>query len=271
MPGPENLINNHFKHSVIAVVQARMDSSRLPGKVLMRICDRPMLEWVVTRAKKAASISQLVIATTTNSSDDILEKYCAEKELPCYRGSPADVLDRFVQVGKTFHADVIIRLTADCPFIDAGLIDQTFAAFSSSHVDFAANRLPPPYKRTYPIGLDVEIVAMPALEKAWREATQLFEREHVMPYIYQHREVFKIHTIDYSVDYGTYRWTVDTSEDLAFIQAVANKFNCRMDFTWLEVIGMLEKFPDLMQINARVKHKSFLDVDERTKKGEINE
>lgn len=258
--------SNHPDLNIVAIIQARMGSSRLPGKVMKEICGKPMLEWVVQRALKAVCINQLVVAMTTDAADDILENYCREHGIEYFRGSPADVLDRFVQAGRKFHADVIVRLTADCPFIDFGLIDQTFGAFTESGVDFAANRLPPPYKRTFPIGLDVEIVAMPALEKAWREAAELYQREHVMPYIYQHPEQFKMRIIDHPMDYGSYRWTVDTPEDLLFIQAVAEKQSCRMDFGWLEVIDLLKLYPELMEINALVKHKSYLDVDERVKR-----
>lgn len=209
--------SQHPHPQTIAIIQARMGSSRLPGKVMKEICGRPMLEWVIQRAKKAACLHKLVVAMTTDAADDLLENYCREHEIAFYRGNPSDVLDRFVQAGRQFQADVIVRLTADCPFIDPGLIDQTFEAFIESKVDFAANRLPPPYQRTFPIGLDVEIVAMPALEKAWREAAELYQREHVMPYIYQHHDLFKIRIIHHPVNYGSYRWTVDTSQDLAFI------------------------------------------------------
>ena len=258
--------SHHPELKVIAIVQARMGSSRLPGKVMKEICGKPMLEWVIQRAQGAACINQLAVAMTTDPADDILENYCREHGIEYYRGSPADVLDRFVQAGRKFHADVIARLTADCPFIDPDLIDQTFGAFTESRVDFAANRLPPPHKRTFPIGLDVEIVAMPALEKAWREAIELYQREHVMPYIYQHPELYKMCIIDHPLDFGSYRWTVDTPEDLLFIQAVAEKQSCRMDFGWLEVIDLLKQHPELMKINALVKHKSYLDVDERVRK-----
>ncbi len=258
--------SNHPDLNIVAIIQARMGSSRLPGKVMKEICGRPMMEWVVQRAQRATCINELAVAMTTDAADDILENYCREHGIEYYRGSPADVLDRFVRAGRKYHADVIVRLTADCPFIDPDLIDQAFAAFTESGADFAANRLPPPYKRTFPIGLDVEIVAMPALEKAWQEADELYQREHVMPYIYQHPEQFKMCIVDHPMDYGSYRWTVDTPEDLLFIQAVAEKQSCRMDFGWLEVIDLLKQQPELMKINALVKHKSYLDVDERVKR-----
>jgi spore coat polysaccharide biosynthesis protein SpsF len=256
---------NLIKGNIVAIVQARMGSSRLPGKVLKKICDRPMLDWVVQRAKKSNLVTGLMVAITMDAGDDVLEKFCRDNDIACFRGSPADVLDRYIQAARKTHADVIVRLTADCPLIDPSLIDKTITAFHNSDVDFAANRLPPPYKRTYPIGLDVEVVSMAALEKAWREATELYEREHVMPYIYQHPDLFKILTIDHPSNHGTYRWTVDTSEDLKFIQTVVKEFGCRMDFSWLEVIQLLKKHPEFMQINSQVKHKSFTEVDERVK------
>ncbi len=250
---------------IIAIIQARMGSSRLPGKVLKEICGEPMLAWVLKRTSKAKLIKEIIIATTLDQSDDVIEKFCQVNHIACFRGSSADVLDRYFQAAKFHQADVVVRLTADCPLIDPELIDKTIAAFASSSADFAANRLPPPYQRSYPIGLDVEVVSMPALERAWKESTALYEREHVMPYIYQRKDQFRVLIIENDIDYGSYRWTVDTQEDLDFIQAVVKELGCRMDFSWKEVIELLEKYPELMKINVQVKHKSFTDVDLRVK------
>ena len=248
---------------IAAIIQARMGSSRLPGKVLMDICGEPMLAWVVKRTRFAKLIDEIIVATTEEKIDDPIEKFCQANKIACFRGSSADVLDRYYQAAKIYQADVIVRLTADCPLIDPELIDNTIAAFLSSNVDFVANRLPPPYQRSYPIGLDVEVVSMAALERAWKESTALYEREHVFPFIYEKKGRFKIVILDNDVDYGEHRWTVDTQEDLNFIQAVANKLNCRMNFSWKEIIALLDKYPDLKQINAEVRHKSFTDVDAR--------
>lgn len=252
-------------NKIVAIIQARMGSSRLPGKVLMQICGEPMLSWVIKRASKATLINQIIVATTTEANDDAIEEFCQLNHVICFRGSSADVLDRYYQSAKLYLADVIIRLTADCPLIDPTLIDDTITAFLKSSVDFAANRLPPPFKRTYPIGLDVEVVSMVALELAWRESTLLFEREHVMPYLYEKKDRFKVLTLDSDVDYGSYRWTVDTQKDLVFIQSLVKKFGCRMDFSWMEVIKLLENNPELMKINAKEQHKSYTDVDSRVK------
>jgi spore coat polysaccharide biosynthesis protein SpsF len=250
---------------IIAIIQARMGSSRLPGKVMMEICKEPMLAWVVKRTRNAKMIKEIVVATTREPSDNEIEKFCQSHHITCYRGSSTDVLDRYYQTAKLYQADVIVRITADCPLIDPELIDNTIATFLGSLADFTANRLPPPFQRTYPIGLDVEVVSMAALERAWKESTALYEREHVMPYIYERKDQFRILTIENEDDYGTYRWTVDTREDLDFIHAVVKEFGCRMDFSWKDVIELLKRNPELMQINAQVRHKSFTDVDLRVK------
>jgi spore coat polysaccharide biosynthesis protein SpsF len=252
--------------NIVAIIQARMGSSRLPGKVLMEICAEPMLAWVVKRTQKAKLINEIIVATTTDSSDEVIENFCQANHFFCFRGSSADVLDRYYQAAKLHQADVIVRLTADCPFIDPELIDNTITAFLGSSSDFAANRLPPPFQRSYPIGLDVEVVSMAALERAWRESTALYEREHVLPYLYKEKNRFKVLTIDNDINYGEYRWTVDTKADLSFIRAVVDKLDCRMDFSWKEVIAVLEKYPELTRINAGVRHKSFTDVDDRVVK-----
>jgi spore coat polysaccharide biosynthesis protein SpsF len=250
---------------IVAIIQARMGSSRLPGKVLMDICGEPMLAWVIKRAAKATLIKQIIVATTNEVSDDAIEEFCQLNHIICFRGSSADVLDRYYQTARLYQADVIVRLTADCPLIDPTLIDDTVTAFLDTSVDFAANRLPPPFNRTYPIGLDVEVVSMAALERAWKESTVLFEREHVMPYLYEIKDRFKVLTINNDVDFGTYRWTVDTQQDLVFVRSLVEKFDCRMDFSWREAIKLLENNPELMQINAQVIHKSYTDVDSRVK------
>ena len=142
---------------ILAIVQARMSSSRLPGKVLKDIAGKPMLVHVIERAQKSRQISQVVVATTTDPSDDPIETFCRQRGYAFYRGSLHDVLDRFYQTAREFQADVIVRFTADCPLLDPYVVDNTIKAFLFSNVDFAANRLPPPHTRTYPIGLDTEV------------------------------------------------------------------------------------------------------------------
>jgi spore coat polysaccharide biosynthesis protein SpsF len=240
-----------------------MSSSRLPGKSLMDIDGRPMLEWVIRRVKYSKLIDRVVVATTTDTSDDPIEELCKKLEIAIFRGSMFDVLDRYYQAAKIQHANIIVRVTSDCPLIDPEIIDKTILALVVSQADFACNRLPPPMKRTYPIGLDVEVVRFEALERAWKEANLNNEREHVMPYLYDEPGRFKIEKIDHDVDYGSMRWTVDTKEDLEFVRQVYTHLKGRDDFSWLEVLDLVKSQPELTKINAGVTHKGFLDVDQR--------
>ena len=249
---------------IVAIIQARMSSSRLPGKVLKNIAGKPMLVHVMERAMQVKGISQVVVATTTDESDDALETLCQEKGYNCYRGSLNDVLDRFYQAARHFEADVIIRLTADCPLLDVEVVVKTLNAFLETKVDFAANRLPPPFTRTYPIGLDTEICSFTALERAWNETSEKYEREHVMPYLYQKEGRFKVLRVENDQDYGRWRLTVDTQEDLNLVQAVFDHFGTQA-FKWMDVINYLEAHPEIAKINADVAHKTFFDVDQRAK------
>jgi spore coat polysaccharide biosynthesis protein SpsF len=253
------------KLHTVAIVQARMSSSRLPGKVLKDIKGKPMIAWVVERTRQASSVDYVAVATTTDPADDAIENWCRESQTACYRGSMFDVLDRFYQAARLYAADVIVRVTADCPVIDPLVIDETVAAFHVNDADFAANRLPPPWGRTFPIGLDTEVCSFIALERAWKEADEPHEREHVMPYLYDEADRFKVFQLNTLPDYGSLRWTVDTPEDLEFIREVFELLPDRDHFTWLDVLAVTQKHPELNAINAEIKHKVFNDVDARMK------
>ncbi len=232
-----------------------MSSSRLPGKVLKEIGSLPMLAWVVERARKAHTVDEVVVATTTDPSDDAVEAYCREQGYSVTRGSLNDVLDRYYQAARQSQASVIVRLTADCPLMDPELIDEMVLKFNAEGVDFAATRLPPPWKRTYPIGLDIEVCSFQALERAWSEAKEPYEREHVMPYLYDQEGRFRILVIDHTPDYGSLRWTVDTAEDLDLLRRITAHFSPRIDFSWYEVLALIESQPELNALNAAVHHK----------------
>ncbi len=275
-----------MKSVVVAIIQARMASSRLPGKVLLDIGGQPMLSRVVERMRGAKSLAQVVVATTTDASDDLVERLCQERGYQCYRGSAKDVLDRYYQAARRTAADIVVRVTADCPVIDPGLINSAVStllgeaskrdewivntdqprSINKSHLttyDFVANRLPPPWGRTYPIGLDVEACTFAGLETAWREARLSHQREHVMPFFYDNPERFRIHLLNHETDLSAFRWTVDTAEDLELMRQIYARFDGRDDFTWLEVLGLFEREPALAQINARVQHKDYREVDQR--------
>jgi len=247
----------------VAIIQARFASSRLPGKVLMDLGGQPVLAWCVLRLQRARSVDQVVVATSQDAADDAIVRLCQAHQWPVYRGSQYDVLDRYYQAARQLRAEVIVRVTADCPFIDPGLVDQVVAEFHRTGADFAANRLPPPLKRTYPIGLDTEVCSFAGLERAWKEAKEKFEREHVMPYFYDQPGRFKVHVVNHDPDYGSLRWTLDTAEDLNLLRAVVERLGGRMDFSWQEVLALFQREPELARINAAVKHKTGMDVDKR--------
>lgn len=263
---------------VIAIIQARMGSSRLPGKVLLDIASEPMLARVVARTSRAESLHQVLVATTTDASDDPVAARCDSFGISCTRGDVQDVLDRYYQAAKRAKADVVVRITADCPMIDPVLIDDCVNLLLEGSYDFTCNRLPPPFTRTFPIGLDTEVCTFVTLEKAWMEAKENYQREHVMPYLYEGVKLsavsnqlsagvserrFKIAQLHHEPDYGQMRWTVDTPEDLEFIRQVYAHFNGRDDFSWKEVLDLVHDEPDLVRINAGVKHKTLKDIDER--------
>ncbi len=240
-----------------------MAASRLPGKVLADLCGKPMLAWVVERARRAQKVAETAVATTTDAEDDAIAELCEARGYAYTRGSMHDVLDRYYQAAREYRADVVVRLTADCPLMDPALIDELLDIFLSSTppLDFAANRLP--MQRTIPIGLDVEVCSFTALETAWREAKVQHQREHVMPYFYENPRRFHIYHHLHDPDYGGLRWTVDTPEDLELLRQILSHFPGRDDFSWHEVLELVQAHPELEQVNAAVRHKDYREVDAR--------
>jgi spore coat polysaccharide biosynthesis protein SpsF len=272
----------------VAIIQARMSSSRLPGKVLLDINGRPMLAHVIERTRRAQIVDQTLVATTSDPSDDALADFCQVNEYPLFRGSLYDVLDRYYQAAAASQAEVIVRITADCPLIDPQVIDKVvrrFLGYETPEIqspgrqdvdasaglpyDFAANRLPHPWGRTYPVGLDTEVCTFAALELAWHEASLPYQREHVMPFFYDQPERFRILHVNQeeavtNLDTGALRWTVDTLSDLELARRIFAAFNGRDDFSWLEVLELVERQPELMQINAQSKAKDYRAFDARS-------
>jgi spore coat polysaccharide biosynthesis protein SpsF len=275
-----------MKQRVVAIIQARMGSSRLPGKVMKDIAGQPMLARVFTRSSRSTRVDETLVATTIETADDPVEEYCDFSGIPCSRGSQFDVLDRYYQAAVQAKADVVVRITADCPVIDPTLIDDVVNVLIGKEVqgtefDFAANRLPLPWHRTYPIGLDIEVCTFRALKEAWTSGKAPQHREHAMPYFYEGVELvhvgrtletgtsprgFKVALLHNTTDFGEYRWTVDTAEDLEFIRQIYSHFNDRDDFSWKEVLDLVHDDPRLMEINAGVKHKTLKDIDHRALK-----
>lgn len=277
-----------MKMNVLAIIQARMKSSRLPDKVMLDIHGKPMLTRVIERVQLASLINRVMVATTNGPDEDPIADLCQTTGIDCYRGNLNDVLDRYYQAAQKYQPDIVVRITADCPLIDPGLIDETVGVmigsgpataiwkpqadaekYSASSADiawdYASTRLPPPWHRTFPIGLDVEACRFQALVRAWKEATAPFEREHVMPYFYDLPNRFRCIIADWPVDLGHYRWTVDTEADLALIREVYARLEGK-PFTWLDVLALFEQDPDLIKINAGIYHKDFREVDSRRSK-----
>jgi spore coat polysaccharide biosynthesis protein SpsF len=239
-----------LEHSpnIVAIIQARMRSTRLPGKILAKIAGHPLLWHVVERVRQAKNLDQVLVATTGSATDDVVAAFCAQNEIPCFRGSEDDVLDRYYQAARWIGADVVVRITADCPLIDPVIINQVVAAFLESTCDYANNTL----DRTYPDGLDTEVFSFDALAKAWREAKLLSEREHVTPYIWQNKALFNICGVTQALDLSSLRWTVDEPEDLAFVRHVYDYlYRPGQLFLMGSVLGLLDKHPELTEINQR--------------------
>jgi spore coat polysaccharide biosynthesis protein SpsF len=239
--------------TVGAIVQARMGSTRLPGKALLDIEGTSMLARVIDRTRRARSIDRVIVATTTKPQDDPLAAHARELAVEVFRGDEEDVLDRYYQAASHHALDVVVRITSDCPLLDPELVDQVVRPLldRSSAVDYSANTL----RRTYPRGLDVEAVPFATLARAWREAQSAHERAHVFPYVYEHPDQFSLAGISDAVDRSDMRWTVDTEEDLLFVREVCRALGAR-DFTWVDVLHLIETRPQLLGINSRVRQKS---------------
>lgn len=233
-----------------AIVQARMGSTRLPGKVLMDIAGKTMLEHVVSRAGAASNLDRVVVATTHDPIDNDIVDECDRLNIACFRGDPLDVLDRYHRCAAYVNAKTIVRITSDCPLIDPSVIDTVIAARSDGDLDYASNTV----ERTYPRGLDTEAFTAEALETAWSQATQPHEREHVTPYIYQHPDRFRCEQVKAPAGHSRDgRWTVDTEDDLAFARAILAETGDALD--WTEIAAFLDTRPDIQKINAHVEQK----------------
>ncbi len=210
-----------------------------------------VLSRVLSRLHRTTLIQELLVATTDHLADDAIVEECRRCSVQVSRGDQDDVLDRYYGAARLAKAEIVVRITSDCPLIDPEITDKTIAEFLDAGVDYASNGL----QRTYPRGLDTEVMAFDALAKAWRQASKGYEREHVTPYIYEHPEEFKILSVKGDEDYSEHRWTLDTPEDLKFIRAVYGRMSSHADFSWREVVSLLEEHPDLKHINDSVMQK----------------
>ena len=238
----------------VAIVQARMGSTRLPGKTLLKL-DRKntILDYVVQQISHCTKIDKIVIATTTFEEDNQIEEFAMSKDLFCFRGDPFDVLDRYYQCAKLHSLSTIVRITADNPLIDPNIVDLVISEFQSNQCDCATNT----FLRTFPYGTEVEVFSFDALKQAWKYATKKSEKEHVTLYFYKNPSKFKIHNVTNAKNLSTYRLTIDQIEDFILVQKIINKIHKRPIYM-IDIINLLMQEPELININKNVKHKLLL-------------
>lgn len=239
------------------IIQARMGSTRLPGKVLMPLRGKPVLSHVINRVRQAKCVDEIVIATTLSPSDDPICDLATQEGVVHYRGSELDVLERYYYSAQSSQADKIIRITSDCPLIDPGVIDATYELFETSEADFVSNTL----TRTFPRGLDVEIFNFNILEEAYREAISPEHREHVTAFMYTNPQRFSIAQYTFPSDESRYRWTLDTTEDWELIQHIYKYLGETHAYAeWTAVLRLMKDYPHLVEINANVEQKKLGNV-----------
>ncbi len=241
--------------SVCLIVQARMNSQRLPGKVLMEILEKPLLGYELERLKKSRLRGELLVATSVNPADNPVVEYCKKQGVSCFRGSEEDVLARFYEAAKQTSAETVVRICGDSPLVDPELVDRTIDHYLKNRrdVDYVSNVL----KRTFPRGLDCEVFSFKVLDEAYHEATLKSEREHVTPFIYNRPKRYRLGGVEGDEDLSGFRWTVDTEEDFDLIQKILSKvYPVNPGFGMREVLALYEKNPEWKKINERVQQRS---------------
>lgn len=233
---------------ILAILQARVSSTRLPGKVLKPILGVPMILRQIERIQRAESIDKLIVATSMEQSDDELVDLCEQYGIECARGSLNDVLDRFYQVAARYKPDHIVRLTGDCPLTDPKIIDEVIQKHLTGHYDYTSNTIEP----TYPDGLDVEIFRLSCLERAWQEANIPSQREHVTLFFYQHPELFYIGSVKNTMDLSKLRWTVDELEDFLVVNTIYEQlYPHNSAFSTKDILDYLNNHDNVGDINSR--------------------
>jgi spore coat polysaccharide biosynthesis protein SpsF len=245
---------------VVAIIQARMGSTRLPGKILKKVLGRPLLEYQIERVRRSRFIHQIVIATTNKESEQPIIDLCNRLSIAYHRGSEQDVLSRYWEAAMRYKATVVVRLTSDCPLIDPEIIDASIAEYLSkiNLYDYVSNTI----ERTFPRGLDVEVMSMKALDRANQEARNIVHREHVTPYIYLHPDKFTLGIVKHPFDVSSYRLTVDTEEDFQLIKRLIHYFSDKkLEYvTFEDIICLLQKKPEWSLINSHIEQKKLEDI-----------
>ena len=236
----------------LIIVQARMGSSRLPGKVLKEVCGKTILEHLVVRLKRVKQIDKIVVATTIKEQDNQIVDLCIKINTPFYRGSEDDVLSRYYEAALKDRADLVVRVTSDCPLIDPYIIGSivSFYINNQDKVDYVSNCL----NRTYPRGMDVEVFSFSILKEAYEEATKGIEREHVTPFITSRPSRYRLHNIEHSTNLSHYRLTVDTPEDMELIRRIFETLHYKKSaFSLKDILLVMEDNPEWIDINSHIK------------------
>ncbi len=232
--------------SIDCIIQARMRSTRLPGKVLKEINGKPIIFYVLDQVSKSKFINEIIVASTTNPNDKILIDKVNSMDYKVFSGSEDDVLDRYYQTARKFGSKIIVRVTSDCPLIDPEVIDKVIQVFQETNCDYCSNVLPP----TYPDGLDVEVFSFNALERAWSEAKLMSEREHVTPHFWKNPNKFKIENVSNDEDLSYIRLTIDEKEDFILIEKVINKIK-KNPILLRDIMELIDNEPELLEINKQ--------------------
>jgi spore coat polysaccharide biosynthesis protein SpsF len=236
---------------VVIITQARMTSTRLPGKVLKEVQGKTLLEHHIERLQRVASADQVVVATTLNATDDVIVKLCQRLNVSFYRGSEEDVLSRYYEAALKFQADVIVRVTSDCPVIDPAVVEQMVQKYleEKTKYDYISNGL----KRTYPTGMDTEVFSIKVLQEAFKEATDPSDREHVTPFISRKPHRYQLGNMVFQESQKHHRWTVDTEEDLRLITNLFNVlYPINKEFNMANILDLLKQNPEWSNINAHI-------------------
>jgi spore coat polysaccharide biosynthesis protein SpsF len=241
--------------NIVCVVQARTGSTRLPGKVLKKICGKTVLQHVIDRLKKVKNMDKIVIATTLLEKDNAIVEEAERLNVHHFRGSEPDVLSRYYYAARENSADVVVRITSDCPLIDNEVTEKViqYYADNNSKYDYVSNTI----DRTYPRGLDTEVFSFNALEKAFNEAESERDREHVTPYIWDNPKMFKIYQYKNKVNYSNLRWTLDTMKDFELISGIYDKLYSQKGnkFNMNDILNLYKKYPELAKVNESIMQK----------------
>jgi spore coat polysaccharide biosynthesis protein SpsF len=240
--------------NIVCTIQARMSSTRLPGKVMLPILGRPMLELMIERLRRVKQINAVVVATTTDQSCDVIESLAHRLGVGCYRGSEEDVLDRVLQASRAAKADVIVETTGDCPVIDPEAIDRVIDTFLVSDVDYCSNIL----ERTYPRGMDVQVFPLAVLEQVATLTQDPADHEHVSLYIYRHPERFRLRNVSSGLlpEAAQLRLTVDTQDDFELIKRIyEHLYRDKPDFGLADILDLCRQHPELTALNQHVQQK----------------